>query len=46
VDHYAGIEEIFGTLGRRPEFRAAVAGALTALQQRGSRGAVAALVGR
>jgi fructuronate reductase len=46
VDHYAGIEEIFGTLGRRPDFRAAVIGALTALQQRGARGAVAALVAR
>jgi fructuronate reductase len=46
VDLYAGIEEIFGTLGRRPDFRAAVVGALTALQQRGARGAVSALVGR
>jgi fructuronate reductase len=46
VDHYAGIEEIFGTLGRSPQFRAAVAGALTTLQQRGARGAVAALVGQ
>ena len=45
VDHYAGIEEIFGTLGRRADFRAAVAGALAALQQLGARRAVAALVG-
>jgi len=46
VGLYAGIEEIFGTLGHRPEFRAAVTRGLTALLQRGARGAVAALVGR
>jgi fructuronate reductase len=46
VELYGGVEEIFGTVGRRPEFRAAVASALATLQQRGARGAVAALVGR
>jgi fructuronate reductase len=45
VDLYCEVEEIFGTLGRRPDFRAAVVAALAALQQRGSRAAVAALVG-
>jgi fructuronate reductase len=46
VDLYGGIEEIFGPLGRRPEFTAAVGGALASLVRLGAKGAVAELLGR
>jgi fructuronate reductase len=44
VDRYGGIEEIFGELGRRPEFKAAVAAALGTLIRRGAKAAVAELL--
>ncbi len=46
VDLYGGIEEIFGPNGRRPEFKAAVGGALASLARLGAKGAVAELLGR
>jgi len=45
VDRYAGIGEIFGDLGRRPDFKLAVAAALTSLHRRGARVAVTDLLG-